>query len=44
VGASSHWPSQEDLQAYLDAVLVRLKDDIESSAEESGDQVRFVTI
>lgn len=43
-GASSDWPSQEDLQAYLDSVLARLKGDIESWTEGSADQVRFVTI
>lgn len=42
--ASSDWPSQEHLQAYLDVVLARVKRDIESWMDESADRRRFVTI
>ena len=42
--ASSDWPLQEHLQAYLDVVLGRVKRDIESWMDESADQRRFVTI
>lgn len=38
--ASSDWPSQEDLQAYLDAVLARVKRDIESWSDGSANQDR----
>jgi len=43
-GASGDWPSQEDLQAYLDAVLARVKRDIESCSDGSVNRRRFVTI
>ncbi len=42
--ASSDWPSQEDLQAYLDAVLARVKRDIESWSDNSAGERRVVTI
>lgn len=42
--ASSDWPSQEDLHAFLDAVLARVKRDIESWADSSADHRRFVTV
>jgi hypothetical protein len=42
--ASSAWPLQEHLQAFLDVVLARVKRDIESWMDESADQRRFVTI